>query len=149
VREVALTLQNAIDQYEFGLNVLVGGVDDSGAHIYNIVDPGTSVAFDAIGYHAIGSGYPHAVTTLITNDYDQDIPSAKALLITYEAKKIAERAPGVGANITSVAIINNKEAKLFNPSEVQELDKVYNEKRKADFEWSQKRDWSKELKKLI
>jgi 20S proteasome alpha/beta subunit len=147
-REVILTLQNTIDKYEFGLDVLVGGVDTNGAHIHSVIDPGTSVSFDSIGYHAIGSGYPHAVTSLIANDFNQDIPLTKALLITYEAKKIAERAPGVGANITNVAIISSKKAKLFNSNEVQEIDKVYKEKLKNELEWKREKEWEKELEKL-
>lgn len=149
VREVALTIQNAIDKYRYGLNILVGGVDARGAHIYGILDPGTSVAFDSIGYHAIGSGYPHAVTTLIANDYHQKIPLPKALLIAYEAKKIAERAPGVGSKITNVAIVNKKKVKLFSPNEILELDEVHNKKAKAEEEWRQEKDWEKELEKLI
>jgi len=149
VREVSLTIQNAIDTYGYGLEVLVGGVDDRGAHIHCVLDPGISVAFDAIGYHAVGSGYPHAITTLIANDYHQTLPMPKALLIAYEAKKIAERAPGVGSNITNVAIVNSKKVKLFNPDEVRELDKVYYEKVKAEKEWNQEKSWEKGLEKLI
>ena len=149
VREVALTIQNEIDTYGFGLNILVGGIDDKGAHIYSVLDPGTSLAFDSIGFHAIGSGYPHAITTLIANDYTQQIELPKALLIIYEAKKIAERAPGVGSKITNLAIVNDTKIKFFTAGEIQELDDVYNRKLKSEEEWSKEKNWEKELEKLI
>jgi len=38
------------------VEILLAGMDDSGPHLYLISKPGTSTCFDAIGYHAIGSG---------------------------------------------------------------------------------------------
>lgn len=144
--DVALSVQNDIEQYGLNLEVLVAGVD-YGAHIYNVLDPGTSVAYDAIGYHAVGSGAPHAVTTLIANDYNQDIDLTKALLITYEAKKIAERAPGVGSR-TNVAIINSNGVKMFDPDEIQALDEIYKKKAEAELAWRQETDWETGLEDL-
>lgn len=149
IREVALTIQNDIDTYEYGLDVLVGGIDDKGAHIYWVSDPGTSVSFDSIGYHAIGSGDAHAITTLITNDYHEQFQLPRALLLAYQAKKIAERAPGVGSKITNLAIATNKKVKFFTQDEVRELDEVYNRKLRAEQKWNQQQDWDKDLVKLI
>jgi len=149
IREVALTIQSEIESYEYGLEILVGGVDKKGAHVYMIDDPGTSVVFDSIGYHAIGSGYPHAVTTFITNDFHQGISLPDALLISYEAKKIAERAPGVGTNITSVAIVSKQNVHFFNKEEVTQLDAIYASKLSAEKEFAESRNWGKELEELI
>lgn len=145
--DIALMVQNDIDGYGVDLDVLVAGVDATGAHIHYVGDPGTSMTWDSIGYHAVGSGTPHAVTTLIVNDYNQGIPLNKALLITYEAKKIAERAPGVGSN-TDVAIINNDGVKMFNSSEIQTLDEVYKKKAEAELAWKQEQDWENGLEEL-
>lgn len=145
--DVALTVQNDIDSYGVDLEVLIAGVDAAGAHIHYVGDPGTSMTFDSIGYHAVGSGTPHAVTTLIVNDYNQGIPLNKALLITYEAKKIAERAPGVGPN-TDVAIINKNGVQMFDPGEIQTLDAVYRKKTEAELVWKQEKDWEKGLEGL-
>jgi 20S proteasome alpha/beta subunit len=105
------------------------------------------MTWDSIGYHAVGSGSPHAVTTLIANDYHQGIPLNKALLITYEAKKIAERAPGVGSN-TNVAIINNDGVVMFDSSKIQTLDEVYRKKTEAELVWKQEKDWENGLEEL-
>ncbi len=72
----------------------------------------------------------------------------KALLITYEAKKISERAPGVGS-ITNIAIISERKVKMFSSDEIQVLDNVYKEKRKAELEWSREKEWEKELENLV
>jgi 20S proteasome alpha/beta subunit len=103
-----LTIQSQLDSYDYGLEILIGGVDSEVAHIYSIDAPGTSKCFDAIGFHAIGSGLPHAINTFIAKDYNQSFPLREALLIIYEAKKISEKAPGVGENITDISVISNK-----------------------------------------
>lgn len=149
VREIALTIQSEIDSYEYGLEILIGGIDEAGAHIHLVDDPGTSVAFDSIGYHAIGSGYPHAVTTLIANDYHQQFSLPKALLITYQAKKIAERAPGVGSKITNMAIITKRGVRFFTPEEVLKLDEIYERKMRAEAELSVERTFDKEVEELL
>jgi len=145
--DVALMVQNDIDSYGIELEVLVAGVDATGAHIHYVADPGTSMTWDSIGYHAVGSGSPHALTTLIANDYNQGIPLNKALLITYEAKKIAERAPGVGSN-TNVAIINTKGVNMFDSNEIQTLNAVYAKKAEAELALKQGTDWENGLDEL-
>jgi len=108
--DVIFTKQSQIDNYDYGLEILVAGVSgDNIAHIYGISNPGTSQCFDAIGFHAIGSGLPHAMTTLIGRGCYQETPLKEALLIVYEAKKMAEKAPGVGANITDLCIMSPEE----------------------------------------
>ena len=91
---------------EEGLIVLIGGVD-SRAHLHVVGNPGSSVCFDSIGYSAIGSGMPHALITFISKGYYDVLPLNEALLIAYEAKKISEKAPGVG-RITYINIISSK-----------------------------------------
>jgi 20S proteasome alpha/beta subunit len=149
VREVALSIQNDIDTYEYGLDVLVGGVDSKGAHIFSVSDPGTSVAFDAIGYNAIGSGETHAITTLIANEYHEQFRLPEALLMAYQAKKIAERAPGVGSKITTIAVVTNKKVRFLTAEETRDLDVVYAKRLEAEEKWKREHDWGEELKKLV
>jgi hypothetical protein len=58
--DLALLLDNHIQQLGLGVQILLAGLDQSGAHIYDIEDPGTSYCYDR-GYHAIGSGHRHAL----------------------------------------------------------------------------------------
>ena len=125
VTDVALTIQSQIDNYEYGLAILVGGISENIAHIYGISDPGTSKCFDAIGFHAIGSGLPHAINTLIARGCHQDISIEEGLLIVYEAKKMAEKAPGVGTTITDICIMNSRGITDFPRDKISELHKTY------------------------
>lgn len=125
VPDIALTIQSQIDRYDYGLEILVAGIDGNSAHIYGIVDPGTSKCFDAIGFHAIGSGLPHAINTLIARGCHQEICLEEGLLIVYEAKKMAEKAPGVGTHITNLCVMNSQGIRDFPRDKIGELHKIY------------------------
>lgn len=125
IPDLALAIQNEIDRYEYGLGILVAGISGNIAHIYNISDPGTSKCFDAIGFTAIGSGLPHAMNTLIARGCYQGNSLKETLLIVYEAKKMAEKAPGVGANITDISLMNPQGITEFPREKIDELHEVY------------------------
>ncbi len=143
IPEFALSIQNEIDRYDYGLDILVAGISDNAAHIYGIFNPGTSKCFDAIGFHAIGSGLPHAVNTLIARGCSQETSLNEGLLIIYEAKKMAEKAPGVGTNITDICIMGPKQTIDFPREKLEGLQDVYEK-------WVRKeQDWDDVLDKLL
>jgi hypothetical protein len=149
IPDVAMTIQGEIDTYDSGLDLLIAGKDSKGAHIYQISNPGISVPFDAIGYEAIGSGLPHAMTTFIANSYHSSMPLERALLIAYEAKKVSEKAPGVGSQITNISIINDKGHYDMTDDQVRRLESIYRiklENQDASANWAQLEG---ELKRLI
>jgi len=133
--ELALTIQTQIEKYNYGLQILIAGLNGKTAHIYEINDPGTSRCFDSIGYHAIGSGLPHAMYTLISRNCNHDMPLEEVLLITYEAKKMAERAPGVGSNVTDICIMNATNIYLSQREQIKELEPIYIKWLKSDPGW--------------
>src|SRR5262249_18098983 len=47
-----------------GVDFLVAGVDDSGAHLSHVANPGTVSQLQKLGHAAIGSGGIHAMTRL-------------------------------------------------------------------------------------
>jgi len=136
VPDIALSIQSQIDRYDYGVEILVAGISQNIAHIYGISDPGTSKCFDAIGFHAIGSGLPHAINTLIARGCYQGIALGEGLLIVYEAKKMAEKAPGVGANITDICIMNSQGITEFPRDKLGELDKIYNKWVRRESNWA-------------
>jgi len=123
--DIAINIQSEIERYDYGLHILIGGISEGVAHIYGISDPGTSKCFDAIGFHAIGSGLPHAINTLIARNCNQELSLPEVFLIVYEAKKMAEKAPGVGTTITDMCIMNSRGISEFPREKISELQEIY------------------------
>lgn len=123
--EIVFVIQSEIDRYNYGLQILVAGMSGGTGHIYGISDPGTSKCFDAIGFNAIGSGLPHAINTLIARECNQEVSLEEGLLIVYEAKKMAEKAPGVGANITDICIMTPQKTVEFPRDKLEQLNSIY------------------------
>jgi hypothetical protein len=84
--------------------MIVAGVDDSGARVAYLGNPGTLAWLDKLGYAAIGSGGIHATTKLSLGSQTRGSTLLETLYRVYEAKRAAEVAPGVGPD-TDVAIV--------------------------------------------
>jgi hypothetical protein len=141
--EVALTIQNQIDRYNYGLDIIIAGISHGQAHIYGVFNPGASRCFDAIGFHAIGSGCPHALNTLIAREQNQSTALADTVMNVYEAKRVAERAPGVGANITDISIMLPGKTITFPRNKVDDLKGVHRK-------WGGKEtSWRDELQQIL
>lgn len=126
--ELAINLDHQIQNARFPIDIIITGVDDSGAHIYGIRDPGVISCYDRLGYQAIGSGMSHALLTLISgNQYDQRGINETVYLV-YEAKKTAELAQGVG-DATVMGIVTAKGMKLLTKDEKMQLDEIYEKKK--------------------
>lgn len=104
--ELVSALMSGFQSVELDIELLVTGVDDTGAHLYLVADPGVTTCFDSIGYAAIGSGLPHAEGFLTEADYSPSIPVNRAVWLSYVAKRRSERAPGVGSSFTDVVVID-------------------------------------------
>ena len=116
-----------VESYRLELEVLIAGVDDTGAHIYQIENPGYASSFDDIGYAAIGSGEYHAIRSFIENNYSVNFPVYRALYVVYEAKKYAEFAPGVGKK-TDIVIVTKEGIKTVSDDLMEALEEAYNAK---------------------
>lgn len=125
--DVVLRLDRAIETTKMSLAVLLVGVDMDGAHLYQIADPGHAECFDRLGFHAVGSGLPHAISTFITYNYTPQVTLKRAVYIMYEAKKNAEKAPGVGET-TDIAIVRDEGARIINPDEIKLLESIYDKR---------------------
>lgn len=143
IPDVAMSTQMQIEQYTYGLEILVAGVSNGQARLYGISDPGTSYCFDSIGFHAIGSGAPHALNTLITRDANSSVGLEDTLMIVYEAKKISERAPGVGSNLTDIIFMNPTATAIIPRDRMGDLGKIHQM-------WMRREeDWLNLLKQLL
>jgi len=137
--EIVMNVFQQMAQFRYDSVMLIAGIDDKGAHIYFIHPPGVLRCMDAIGYWAIGTGEQHALQTFITSEFDQPISFNRAMLVTYEAKKRAEKATGVGL-LTDVLVIKSGKSRYLAEKEVESLERVYSEKVRGEIEWLKKID---------
>jgi len=114
------------DQQSFILSLIVGGIDDSGGHIYGIFHPGIMNVMDFSGFCAIGIGDVHAINSLIGNKYTSKSSLREVLYLVYDAKKRSEVAPGVG-KYTDIYTIKTDGVHELTNTEIDELDKIKQE----------------------
>lgn len=93
-----------VNQHNLGLELLVAGVDDQGAHLEIIPHPGFVLQVGQTGFAAIGSGGLHASVWLSLANHTSAASDIDTLYNVFHAKKAAEVAPGVGS-ATNLAII--------------------------------------------
>ncbi len=122
--DLAMILDSAVQQQNLDSTLLLAGVDDSGAHIYCIEDPGVTACFDRLGYHAIGSGQSHAVLKLVAQGQHASSTINQSVFNVFSAKKIAELAPGVG-QATTMKIVTSDETKPIEQGILDELGPIY------------------------
>jgi len=127
--ELVTMLDQMVEDQKLELNLLLVGVDDDGAQIHWVFDPGTSKAFNDLGYCSIGIGDRHSDITFVDSKYTPKVPFKQALYLAYKAKKRAESAPGVGEKFTDIAIIDPK-YKFVSDSTITELERVFQDERK-------------------
>jgi 20S proteasome alpha/beta subunit len=119
-----------VSDFGLGLTLLVLGIDPSGwAHIHRINDAVVDDCYDMQGYCCEGVGTMHATTTFVRHGYHPDMSITDALYIAFEAKKMAELAPGVG-KATDVLLIDKHGTKRLTSDCVKELERRYDKRMK-------------------
>jgi hypothetical protein len=95
-------------QFNLGVDLLFAGCEDNGSHLYHLSHPGSLVAFDKLGYNAIGSGAIHAMVSLHLGGQSPKSSLAATMHAVHEAKVASEVAPGVGQE-TEMAVLSKQE----------------------------------------
>jgi len=116
-------LDDRIYRYDLGLRLLLGGVDET-AHLYMISDPGSFRSFDAIAFCCIGSGDRHAAPVFALFGFSPKMKAEIVLQISFEAKKKAEMAGGVGKK-TDIWIIDKEGIKVVSDETIAELEEAH------------------------
>jgi 20S proteasome alpha/beta subunit len=125
--QLVINIDNLIGTFNYNLEVLIAGADDSGAHLFAITNPGGSYDdFQPIGYAAIGSGALHAVQSLIGMRQTPLRCLHETVFNVYASKRRAEAAPGVGRETDVVIIQANAITRVEQPV-LQQLDTLYQE----------------------
>ena len=131
--EIYIDIDSHLKNANYNLVLLIAGVDNDGAHIYRILNPGILESFSKIGYCAIGSGEHMAISSFITNNYSPKLELNKALYLVYEAKKMAEHAPGVG-QITDMVIISESGIEEVSSETIKKLEEIFRKRQEKEVE---------------
>lgn len=123
--QLSVFLDNAAATFNYNVELLVGGVDHDGGHLFHIANPGGSYTpFHHTGFGAIGSGALHAVQSLIQLRQAPTHTLHETVFAVYASKRRAEVAPGVGVD-TDMAIIDSTGIYGLDESTLKGLGNAY------------------------
>ncbi len=106
--------------HNYSLDLLLAGIDDTGAYIYHIGNPGLLSPLDKLGHAAIGSGGIHAIISLSLGGQTRHRNLIETLYSVYLAKICSEVAPGVG-NETDMAVVDEEGIRNCSPEFLESL----------------------------
>jgi len=117
-------IDGQVVSYNYDVDLLIGGVDETGGHLYRVHNPGELMDFATIAFTAIGSGALHALQMFIGLDHTAERSLRESVFSVYAAKRRAEVAPGVGKH-TDLAIILESGVTRASPPLLRRLEEVY------------------------
>jgi 20S proteasome alpha/beta subunit len=117
-----------IMQHNLNADLLVAGVDDSGAQVFAITHPGQLFPLGTTGFGAVGSGAIHAAVRMSLAQHTKAASLVETIYNVYEAKRAAEVAPGVGQKFTDLALIHEGRIVFAESSLLKALEKAHKEK---------------------
>lgn len=118
-------LDEEASTHDFGVSLLIAGVDEGGAHLFDVTDPGGAVQDHLpIGFHAIGSGGFQATQQMISFGHSGKKRLPETIFHVYASKRRAEVAPGVGKD-TDMLVISGKGIRWLSQAELDQLDEIY------------------------
>ena len=118
-------LQEYIRRHNFHVQLLVAGIDTSGAHLHIIYNPANSNCIDEQGFECIGAeaAKDYAFCWLKLLEQNVDTALNRAVFNVYHAKKCAEVVPGIGM-ATDMYILGEEEARKLSIQELERLHKI-------------------------
>lgn len=123
-------LNDAIREYDLGLQFLVYGLDPQGlGHIFEVGSPGVIAPHELTGYAVIGSGYYMAMGALAARPL-LALPVEELVYRLCEAKFTSETAHGVGRETTLMVLYRNGLAGVIEPGFVENLRQQWELQRK-------------------
>jgi 20S proteasome alpha/beta subunit len=125
--QILAQILGALMQHNLNTDVLVAGMDDSGAHIFAVTHPGQLQPLATTGFGAVGSGGLHAGVRMSLAQHTQSASLEETVYNVYEAKRASEVAPGVG-KLTDMAIIRNGKICFGGPELLDALNSAHKEK---------------------
>lgn len=103
-QDLAFDLANKLLNAEVAAEAIIAGIDNTGAHIFKIHDPGIATCFDTPFFACSGIGETHASSQFMLAKFEKRWSLEKTLFLTYSAKRLAEAAAGVGKQTDMVIV---------------------------------------------
>ncbi len=123
--QVVMMLDQQMAQLNLGVELILAGVDGSGAHLYSIHNPGKPTHdHSVIGHCAVGSGGIHALQAMIGFRHSPESGLRDTLFRVYSSKRRAEVAPGVGVE-TDLAIVSSSGVSFLSGEALKQLEDLY------------------------
>lgn len=123
--QIAAAIDQKMMELNYKVECLLGGVDDTGAHLYLIYNPGGAyIDVRQTGFAAVGSGAIHALQSLIGFHQTSARSVAETVFDVYASKQRAEAAPGVGQD-TDIWIIRDSGVQHLEAPVLAELESLY------------------------
>lgn len=114
---IALAIDERVQDFDYGVELMIAGVDSAGAHLYMVTNPGGNYRdYRKIGFAATGSGGIHAIQSIIGFGHDPTCTLHETLFRVYVSKRRAEVAPGVGRD-TDLTVIRAEDGCRINLDE--------------------------------
>jgi 20S proteasome alpha/beta subunit len=127
VPQITGGIDQEMAQYNLGVELLVAGVDGSGGHVFTIHNPGgRHLRHDVIGHAAIGSGWIHAIQSMIGFRHAAMQQLDETIFRVYVSKRRAELAPGVGRE-TDLMVITPSGPERLTEEAIAQLSELYGE----------------------
>lgn len=125
--QITLMIDQQMQQFMLGVELLLAGADETGAHIYSVQHPGKpELLHDVIGYAAIGSGAIHAVQSMIGFGHTSSAEYQETVFRVYASKRRSEVAPGVGHD-TDMAVLSAEGIHRLSDDELDQLRTIFEE----------------------
>jgi 20S proteasome alpha/beta subunit len=125
--QILTQVLGALMQHNLNTDVLVAGMDDSGAHVFAVTHPGQLMPLATTGFGAVGSGGVHAGVRMSLAQHTKATSLVETVYNVYEAKRASEVAPGVG-KLTDMAIIKNGKIYFCGDELLEALKTTHKEK---------------------
>lgn len=119
-------IDNNMTNFNYGVELLLAGIYNNKAFIYNITNPGIYNEWGQIGYCSIGIGSPHATQSLIGLKQSPLTNLDNTIFSVYASKRRSEVAPGVGKD-TDMLVINNEKITWISSENIAKIEIIYND----------------------
>ena len=124
LQDIAFDLTNKMLHAGISSEAIIAGIDQTGAHIFKIHDPGLATCFDTPFFAASGIGENHATSQFMLAKFEKRWSVEKTIFLTYTAKTRAEAAAGVGKQTDMVLIRPGAIIYAFTQDDLKALDSL-------------------------